>query len=286
MGPQGAQGAQGLLATSNAYSLDNLNAANIVGTFDLNLNFTPGTVPTNALYGNVDLDLNFSPGTVPTNALYGTLNTAVLPTGMTLDVSTWTVFSVASLDRNGYCNISVANSTVSNVTYLDAGRIAGGYVFRCAGTDAMSLTGSTTLNGFDGLTLPRGSAQKPGGGSWGSYSDRRLKANIVEASVEQCYDIVKSLPLQRFEFIPQYVTTTAIQDTKVVGWIADDVEEVFPKAVMTTKAFGMENVKSLDVDQLYKTMWGAVCKLIKDKEMLETQLHALTARIHALETQS
>jgi hypothetical protein len=248
-----------------------IDANLLYGNIDLALTFSPGTVPANALYGNIDLNLLFTPQTVPASALYGTLNTSVLPTGMALDATTsTTVFSISSLDQTGYCNVAVSNATT-----LDTARIDGGFVFTCAGTEGMALTGSTTLNGFDGLTLPRGSAQKPGGGSWQSYSDRRLKMNITEANVDQCYEIIKKLPLQRFEFVPEYVTTTAVRDTNVVGWIADDVEDVFPKAVTTTTAFGVRDLKSLDVDQLYKTMWGAMTKLIRDKERLEARLEAL-----------
>ena len=116
---------------------------------------------------------------------------------------------------------------------------------------------------------------KPGGGSWASYSDRRLKTNIEAANIDQCYDIVKSLPLQRFDFIPEYVSNTSVHDTRVVGWIADDVQEIFPKAVTTTKAFGMDDVKTLDVDQLYKTLWGAVTKLIQENESLKARVEQL-----------
>lgn len=250
-----------------------IDANLLYGNLNLDLTFSPGTVPANALYGNIDLNLLFTPETVPASALYGTLNTSTLPTGMALDAAatSTTVFSISSVDHTGSCNVAVSNATT-----LDTARIDGGFVFTCAGTDAMALTGSTTLNGFDGLTLPRGSAQKPGGGSWQSYSDRRLKANIVDANVDQCYDIIKKLPLQRFEFVPEYVRTTGVRDTNVVGWIADDVEHVFPKAVTTTSsAFGFHDLKSLDVDQLYKTMWGAMTKLIRDKEHLEARLEAL-----------
>ena len=250
----------GNLTASNAYGLANVNAANLIG--------------------NIDMDMNFGPSTVPATALYGTLSTAVLPNGMSLTISPSTTFSIASLDANGYYTVTVANTSISNVTTLDTGRVSGGYTFQCAGVDAMSLTGSTTLNGFDGMTLPRGSAQKPGGGSWASYSDRRVKMNISDARVDQCYDIVKSLPLQRFEFVPSYVESTGIRDANVVGWIADDVEAVFPKAVTYTKAFGLDDMKTLDVDQLYKTMWGAVTKLIHDKEQMDVRLAEIERRIN------
>jgi hypothetical protein len=185
-----------------------------------------------------------------------------------------TDFSLAAADGS-YFNMYLGNAAWNGGTFFNQSKVAGGFVFRCAAVDSMFLTGSTTLVGFDGLTLPRGGAQKPSGGSWASYSDRRLKANIELANTEQCYNIVKSLPLQRFEFIPEYVANTSVQDTRVVGWIADDVEQIFPKAVMTTKGFGYEDLKTLDVDQLYKTMWGAITKLVEKVESLEAQVVAL-----------
>jgi hypothetical protein len=184
-------------------------------------------------------------------------------------------FYMSSYDGQGYLEVVVHDTSTHPGTFFNAGRIAGGYVFRHAGNDAMFLTRSTTMIGFEGLTLVAGNAQKPGGGSWASYSDRRLKTNIAAANVDICYDIVKSLPLQRFDFVPEYVANTSVHDTKVVGWIADEVEVVFPKAVTTTKAFGQDDIKTLDVDQLYKTMWGAMSKIIAELESVKIRVDAL-----------
>jgi hypothetical protein len=76
--------------TGNGFAISSINAANLVGNIEADLNFAVGSVPGNALYGqldgdvvftgdidanvlvgNVDLNLNFSPGTVPGSALYG-----------------------------------------------------------------------------------------------------------------------------------------------------------------------------------------------------------------------
>jgi hypothetical protein len=134
-----------------------------------------------------------------------------------------------------------------------------------------------------------GTGYRPGGGSWITTSDRRVKQDIQRADVSLCYDIIKRLPLQRFSWDVSHLPD--LKDKRVVGWIAQDVEQVFPRAVEARPDYGFEDLKYLDVDQLYKTMYGAVEKLIADKEALEvkvstqeTLLQTILADKEALET--
>jgi alpha-tubulin suppressor-like RCC1 family protein len=58
---------------------------NAAGVFDMNAsNISSGTLDASFLTGNVDLNLNFSPETVPTSALYGILNTNVFPSNISV----------------------------------------------------------------------------------------------------------------------------------------------------------------------------------------------------------
>jgi len=62
----------------------------------------------------------------------------------------------------------------------------------------------------------------------------------------------------------------------VIGWIAQEVEEVIPKAVNTVdEKYGLTDVKFLNADQIYASMFGAIQKLIEDKERLEAQVAEL-----------
>jgi hypothetical protein len=129
---------------------------------------------------------------------------------------------------------------------------------------------------------------KQGTNTWGSYSDRRIKQDIQAADTSLCYSIVKNLPLQRFTWDVSYLPT--IKDRNSVGWIAQDVEQVFPRAVATSAEFGLTDLRILDVDQIYKTMYGALEKVIADKEALETKaaaqdtlLQSILTRLTALE---
>lgn len=70
-------------------------------------------------------------------------------------------------------------------------------------------------------------------GSITTFSDERLKENIELANLEMCYNTVKSLPVFRFSWKD---FTGCGQDKNVTGFIANEVEKVFPKAVTTSNA--------------------------------------------------
>lgn len=118
-----------------------------------------------------------------------------------------------------------------------------------------------------------GTAYRPGGGSWTTTSDQRVKQNIQYADTSLCYAVVKNLPLKRYTWDSQYLPE--LRDKTVVGWIAQEVQQVFPKAVERVNAHGFSDLLALDVDQIYKTMYGALEKVIADKETLEARVLTL-----------
>lgn len=66
-----------------------------------------------------------------------------------------------------------------------------------------------------------------------SLSDERSKENIELANLARCLEIVESLPLKRFSF-KKWASPNEYDKTQL-GFIAQDVEQVFPKSVFTTK---------------------------------------------------
>jgi len=86
--------------------------------------------------------------------------------------------------------------------------------------------------------------------------------------------------LKRFAWNTEYYPD--VVDRNVVGWIAQSVEEVLPKAVTKTTEYGFEDFRSLDVDQVYKMHYGATRKLIIDKEILEEKVTTLQNQLNAL----
>ena len=130
---------------------------------------------------------------------------------ITNNLTSGSIFSVN--DVSGIPSIDVnANGTVSMVSY--------------GGSVGLGLT-----NPAYQLQLSKNSAFKPGDGSWAFSSDVRIKEDIVPADLDICYDVVKTLPLKYYKWNDEVYSSNVIKDRHKIGWIAQDVEMVFPKAV-------------------------------------------------------
>lgn len=130
------------------------------------------------------------------------------------------------------------------------------------------------------LQLSTDSAGKPGaGGLWTVVSDEHIKKDIELADLDRCYEIVKSVRLKRFGWADGVYTEGEVKDRKNLGWIAQDVQAVFPKSTNTVpfiKRFIKEGKKEevseacLDLDggQMMMAMYGTVQKLMDMVEEL------------------
>jgi len=161
------------------------------------------------------------------------------------------------------------------------------------------------------LQLSTDSAGKPSTNTWTVVSDERIKENIELADLDLCYDAVKNIPLKRFKWKDEVYSEEQVADRHKLGWIAQDVESVYPKAVnihefrynqiynetiipatedepeRIEKELVSEDViedcRNLNADQIYAAMYGAIQKLIQKVESQQSTIDALTARIEALE---
>ncbi len=116
------------------------------------------------------------------------------------------------------------------------------------------------------------SAAKPATSTWTITSDVRAKENIQSADLELCTDNIKKLDLKYYKWKDEFITKEQSADRHRLGWIAQDVEKVIPKAVKTSNMFnniGVENAKMVDSDQIIANLYGAVkllSKKLKEKE--------------------
>jgi hypothetical protein len=117
------------------------------------------------------------------------------------------------------------------------------------------------------LQLSRDSAMKPSTSTWTISSDKRLKSDIVDADLTRCYDIVRSVPLRRFAWAAPLPPDVA-PDRHRLGWIAQEVELAFPKAVDRVSMYGLDDCRTLNTDQLMAALYGCV-------QMLQQQVEAL-----------
>ena len=135
------------------------------------------------------------------------------------------------------------------------------------------------------LQLSTDSAGKPSTNTWTIVSDERIKDDIEPADLDICYDAVKNIPLKRFKWKDEVYTEEQVPDRHKIGWIAQDVEAVFPKAVRISEfKYGEEgqevvinDCRDLNADQLYAAMYGTIQKLIAKVETLEAEVAALKA---------
>ena len=141
--------------------------------------------------------------------------------------------------------------------------------------------GIGTLTPAYQLQLSTDSAGKPGvGGLWTITSDERIKKDIELADLDRCYDIVKNVPLKRFGWADGVYTEQQVKDQHNLGWIAQDVQKVFPKAVsvkpftkhLETGAEVIEDCLDLNSGQLIMALYGAVQKLQAKVEALELKV--------------
>jgi hypothetical protein len=110
--------------------------------------------------------------------------------------------------------------------------------------------------------------------TWSIASDRRIKENIVKASYEKCLDNVKNIELYNFNFKDNCVNTN---DKHQLGFIAQEVQQIYPKAVEVSKMIlntneTIDDLLSLNTTQIDYTLYGAVKNLIEKIEDIDNEL--------------
>ncbi len=107
---------------------------------------------------------------------------------------------------------------------------------------------------------------------WSVLSDRRIKENIVKASYDKCLENVKNIELYNFNFKENYVNTN---DRNQLGFIAQEVQEVYPKAVIVKPDENIEELLTVNTTQIKYTLYGAVRSLIEKVERIEERVDKL-----------
>jgi hypothetical protein len=111
------------------------------------------------------------------------------------------------------------------------------------------------------LDLSTDGARKLTTTAWTTGSDMRIKKNIVDANLQRCLELVSSINLKYFEW-DEVAMSTIVDDKRSLGFIAQDIEEVFPNAVFCTSTFGYDDFKNLNVDQIFKAHFGATKQML------------------------
>jgi hypothetical protein len=126
-----------------------------------------------------------------------------------------------------------------------------------------------------------GSADKTGGGSWGVYSDGRLKT--VQATYDAGLDAILKLTPVRYRYKEQNAMGIK-DDEEHVGFVAQEVEKVIPEAVSRNS----RGYLLVNNDPILWTMLNAIKQQQAEIEALTISVHEKAAQIQKLmqETQA
>ena len=131
----------------------------------------------------------------------------------------------------------------------------------------------------DNLLSVNGSADKPGGGSWGTFSDARLKDITAQ------YDLGLDAIVKLNPIIYRYKKDNARHlpsEDEYVGLVAQDVQPLIPRAVTTLKDGYLE----LNNDPIIFAMVNAIKDLKAVNDTEATEIKALRADIEQLKAAS
>jgi hypothetical protein len=267
-------------------------------------------------------------GSAPVNSLVldssGYLGIGALPTFDRLEIAagTYRGETIKCSTTAQRPTISFFNTADALAAYIQAA--GNSLVFGSMGTDYGGHTPRMTLASTGlgvGVTSPAyklelstDSAGKPSSALWTITSDERIKEDIELADLDLCYEAIKTIPLKRYKWRDDVYSEEQVTDRRKLGWIAQDVETVFPKAVSihefkynqvyetvtvpevleelddegnviktavpeyTKQELVSEETipdcKDLNADQIYAAMYGAIQKLIIKFEAFEERLDA------------
>ena len=184
-------------------------------------------------------------------------------------------------------------------------------------TDAAPSINNGGLYIRGSLNLGSEYANKAGTGGWENASDSRYKESIIDADLDICYNNIKNLKLKKYSY-KEEILQRPNTDTHTLGWIAQDVETIYPKSIRTspfttwvtyngnTPIYASNGIdiikpgdrvqdinagstiipdfKTMTDTQIMNSLYGAVQKLQSTTELLQTQVSSSSATILSQQT--
>ncbi len=160
----------------------------------------------------------------------------------------------------------------------------GGWEWQAANSALTITNGAMFLSQGGDLRINGANATKASGTTWINPSDIRIKTDVTLADYDRCYEIMSNLDLKRYKYRDdiEKFDTSNMNDKTRLGWIAQEVELYYPKAIVESDQYGISNLKSLDVDQIYACMYGTIKKLIKENEDLKININEINSKLNVL----
>jgi hypothetical protein len=222
------------------------------------------------------------------NVLFSTLNWLAISTGQEFYTLTGLINARATIVQLNDSIATVSQQQTSTVKGLGSAGYISSPVLNISSVSSIAVNGpglfstvmiwgggaypTSTNSAFDLTVLGAGTVGRIGGTSWTTISDSRIKSNIIEADYGICYNDIKNIPLHRFTYISSFFDTFSVSDKNVLGFIAQEVSTIQPKSVTVNPILGINDTMWLNTDQINMSLYGAVKKLIVDKEAAESTI--------------
>jgi hypothetical protein len=126
------------------------------------------------------------------------------------------------------------------------------------------------------IALSINSAYKPSTSTWTINSDERLKENIELMDLDECVNVVENLDLKHYKWKDEFAESVMEEDKHKLGWIAQELEELMPDAVLNMGSMmGIEDMKTINTDQLIAVMYGSIQNLMERYEIVKNKLEEM-----------
>jgi hypothetical protein len=208
---------------------------------------------------------------------YALVVNKLFSTGTVLNFNEWYIYGQELLANQLSIRYNLLNPTLDPAgaqwTYNSSNTNV--YHMGSVGIGTTNPEYSLDVRGF--IFASGGGYTQTGSENWVVQSDRRIKENIVKASYEKCLDNVKKIELYNFNFKDNCVNTN---DKNQLGFIAQEVQEVYPKAVEVGRMTldnnqGINDLLTLNTTQIKYTLYGAVKNLIERVENIESRVEQI-----------
>jgi len=198
--------------------------------------------------------------------------------------------NITSLSNLGVTGITTQLKYVARTTYnsyhpmQQMGLASGGAWTRwnyshTSGTDYGGISYSSGSSGTDCITWQNN-------GNFyitGIYSpsDKRIKTNIVDADLDECITVMKSIKLKKYKYTDAYQETYKTTKEEVYGFLADDIidneylnyagsDDGLPKDLKDGTQ--LENFRTIDKPKILTVLWGVCNKQQTEIELLKSEI--------------
>ena len=129
------------------------------------------------------------------------------------------------------------------------------------------------------LDMSTDNARKLTTTTWLTGSDRRVKNNIEDADIDICYSNIQKIKLRRFSWNSNIPNYKYVGDKTAIGWIAQEVEQYYPKSIQKCNDNGFDDFMNLNSDQLFKCTYGALQKAIMNIDNMQSLIINMQSQI-------